>query len=110
MTRMRCAAAICAAALATGLGAGFVASSGGEDAGASLRPAGVTLERLAAPAVGPVDVPALVLPRSRTPTRSVPVVTPPPPVTPPPVVVAPPVAPPPPPPPPPPTGPDVTRR
>jgi hypothetical protein len=108
---MQRAVIACVAALAIGLGAGLLVSSGGDaDAADELRPAGVGLQRLAAPAVGAIDVPALKVPR--TPTRTStpppppapvppPVATPPPPVAPPPVP-PPPVAPPPPPPPPPP--------
>jgi hypothetical protein len=117
MPRVRLAALICSAALLVGLGIGFAVSGGSGDAAAPVQPAGTKLQRLAAPAVGAIDVPALKL-RRRT-TR--PVTTPPPPPPPgpvvPPAVVPPPVPPPPPvvitpppPPPPPPPGPDVTRR
>jgi hypothetical protein len=96
------------AALAAGLAIGLLVASG-DDAGAAdqLRPAGVSLQRVATPAVGSVDVPALKVRRTTTgtpppppPPASVtpPAVTPPPVVTPPP---PPPVVVPPPPPPPP---------
>jgi hypothetical protein len=109
MARVRLAALICSAALLVGLAIGLIASSGGGTTSDPPKAAGTRLQRLAAPAVGAVDVPALKLPKS--PRR---VTTPPPP---PPVVVTPPavtppsvVTPPPPPPPPPPAGPDITRR
>lgn len=92
----------CGVALVIGLVVGVVVSSGG-DAGAAdtLRPAGVTLERLAAPSVGTIRVPALQVPRKR-PTTTRPPTPPPPPVVAPPVTpVPPPVVPPPVPPPPP---------
>ena len=108
------AALACCVALALGLGIGLVAF-GGDDAGATqeLRPAGVKLERLAAPAVGAIDVPALKRARStkaKTTTPPPPPPVTPPPVTPPPVTPPPAVVPPPPPPPPPPAGPDGGRR
>jgi hypothetical protein len=110
MARVRLAALICSAALLAGLGLGLLASAGGgDDAADPVKPAGVRLERLAAPAVGAIDVPALKLPRrpGRVTTTTT---TPPPPVPPPPIVVPPPIVPPPPPPPPPPSDPDITRR
>lgn len=103
------AALACSVALALGIVVGLVAF-GGDDAGATpqLRPAGVKLERLATPAVGTIDVPALKRVRRTTTTTTPPPpppppVTPPPPVAPPPPVTPPPpvIAPPPPPPPPP---------
>jgi hypothetical protein len=110
MARVRLAALICSAALLAGLGIGHAAGSGGagDDAAAALKPDGARLQRLAAPAIGAVNVPALKLPRgaTRVTTPPPPIVVPPPP-PPQPVVPQPP---PPPPPPPPPTGPDVTRR
>lgn len=114
MTRLRLGALICSAALVVGLGIGLLASSGGDGATSTIKPDGVRLQRLAAPAVGAVDVPALKLPRTRGRVTTPPPPPPPPPVT-PPTVTPPPVAPPPPvvitpPPPPPPAGPDITRR
>jgi hypothetical protein len=99
----------CVAALAAGLAIGLLAASG-DDAGAAdqLRPAGVSLQRVATPAVGSIDVPALKVRRTTTdtppppppppPPASVtsPAVTPPPVITPPPPVVVPPPPPPPP--------------
>jgi hypothetical protein len=109
MARVRLAALICSAALLIGLGIGLIASPGGDAASDPPKPAGTKLQRLAAPAVGAVDVPALKLPASRKPVTTPPpppsIVVTPPVVPPPPVVVTPP-----PPPPPPPAGPDVTRR
>lgn len=111
MAPVQLAAVACTVALLAGLGIGLAANSGGggDDGAAAVKPDGARLTRLAAPAIGAVDVPALKLPRSRGGDRVVtpPAAPPPPPtvVTPPPVVVTPP-----PPPPPPPGGPDVTHR
>lgn len=115
MAPVQLAAVACTVALLAGVGIGLAANSGGGggDSAAAVKPDGARLTRLAAPAIGAVDVPALKLPRSRggarvvsPPAAPAPPVTPQP-VTPPAVVVAPP---PPPPPPPPPGGPDVTHR
>jgi hypothetical protein len=104
------------AALAAGLAIGLLVASG-DDAGAAaqLRPAGVSLQRLATPAVGAIDVPALKVRRTTTGTQTPPPPAPvtPPAVTPPPVVTPPPPPPvvvPPPPPPPPPAPVDGGRR
>jgi hypothetical protein len=110
MARVRLAALICSAALVVGLAIGLIANSAGGTTSDPPKAAGTRLQRLAATAVGAVDVPALKLPKSapRVTTPAVPpspvVVTPP--AVPPPSVVTPP----PPPPPPPPAGPDITRR
>jgi hypothetical protein len=114
MARVRVAALVCSAALLAGLGVGLAANSGGGDAATeALKPDGARLQRLAAPLVGAVDVPALKLPRGGGRVTTPP--PPPPPPPPPSVITPPPVVPPPvvvtpPPPPPPPAGPDVTRR
>ena len=113
MGRLPLAALVCTVALLAGLGIGLATSSGGGDSASPAKPDGAKLERLATPAVGAVDVPALKLPRSSRPHTTTPPPPPPPPpgdVTPPPVVPPPVVVTPPPPPPPPPAGPDVTRR
>jgi hypothetical protein len=108
VARVRLAALVCSAALLAGLGIGLAANSGGASAGAAAaKPDGTRLQRLAPPAVGAVNVPALKLPRSTGPVTTTPPPPPPPTIVappPPPVVVTPP------PPPPPPAGPDVTRR
>jgi hypothetical protein len=117
MAPVQLAAVACTVALLAGLGIGLaVNSGGGNDSAAAVKPDSAKLKRLAAPAIGAVNVPALKVPRRSTGGGNR-VVTPPPPppppptvITPPPppVVITPPPAPPPPPPPPPP--PDVTRR
>jgi hypothetical protein len=116
MPPVQLAALACTVALLAGLGVGLAANSGGGgDSAAAVKPDATKLTRLAAPAIGAVQVPALKLPRSHRGTKRAVTAAPPPPpaptvVTPPPppVVIRPPAAPPPP--PPPAGGPDVTRR
>jgi hypothetical protein len=114
MAPVQLAALACTVALLAGLGIGLaVNSGGGGDSAAAVKPDSTRLKRLATPAIGAVDVPALKVPRARTGGGNR-VVTPPPPPPPPPTVVTPPPPPPvvirPPAPPPPPPPPDVTRR
>jgi hypothetical protein len=66
---MRLALLSSLAALLIGLGIGLAAMSGGASGSAGVpKPAGVKLQRLQTPSVGAIAVPALKVPRAKTPT------------------------------------------